>query len=450
MVYRLFLYKTPSKFIKLVIFANESTLTLMNELLLHFIWRHRFLPLTPLLTTEGETVEVVDEGLPNPHAGPDFFNAKIRIDGTLWVGNVEIHLLSSDWFKHGHQHNPMYDNTILHVVHKADEEVKRQDGSKIHQLELNCPEEIMRKYEALKNTETYPPCHPIIRQLNPLTIVSWMSRLQIERLERKSTDLLRRLDLCKGDWERVLFITLARNFGFGLNGDTFERWATSFPLQAAGKHRDNALQLCALFLGQSGFLTESFLQESEEMHRRFSDINLEKLQKEYAFLRHKFTLTPMDYHQWKFLRTRPKGFPPVRIIQLALLYYGGKIDFSHLTNVTTLGELQKLLDLKEMKGIYSLSRTAMGLILINTVIPLLFTYGQHKGNDAMKERALSFYEELKAENNYIIRQWKVCGLKVRNAGESQALIQLKKNYCDRKDCLRCRFGQAYLTTNMNP
>lgn len=218
------------------------------EQLLHYVWKHKIFPLMPLRTTSGQPVEVIDPGLPNPNAGPDFFNAKLKIDNMLWVGNVELHTQASDWFRHGHDRNTAYDNVILHVVGVSDCEVHRTNGDVIAQLQLCCPESIRCRYAELRQAEAYPPCHSILSSLPKLTVHSWLSALQVERFERKAQDIAVRLERCNNHWEDVFFITLARNFGFGLNGDAFEAWAGHLPLRAVDKHRDSLFQVEAFFL----------------------------------------------------------------------------------------------------------------------------------------------------------------------------------------------------------
>ena len=263
------------------------------EQLLHFTWKHKIFPLEGLKTTTGDTVEVIDTGLSNHHAGPDFFNAKLKINGVLWVGNVEIHEKASDWFNHGHHQNPTYSNVILHVVGEADAEVVRFGSSqKIPQLLLKCPDEIKRKYALLLRTDSYPACYTILRDIPKLTIHSWLSALQAERFDQKAKTINERLRLCNGNWEQVLFITLARNFGFGLNGDAFETWARRIDLSAVGKHRDDNLQVEAIFFGMAGLLEQS-IDDSYYQH----------MQKEYHYLNHKFNFqSPLQEGAWKLLR----------------------------------------------------------------------------------------------------------------------------------------------------
>ena len=216
------------------------------ENLLHYCWKHRIFPLRELYTTDGQRVEIIDVGLHNRNAGPDFFNAKVRIDGTLWVGNVEIHDRSSDWYVHGHDHDAAYDNVVLHVATVTDAEVRTSEGRVLPQLQLDVPEDVREHYDELVTTDEYPPCYRIIPDLSRLTVHAWMSALQVERLEQKTNDTARRVRQANGSWEAGYFATLARNFGFGINGDAFELWARHIPLQAVDHHRDDLFQVEAI------------------------------------------------------------------------------------------------------------------------------------------------------------------------------------------------------------
>ncbi len=404
------------------------------ERLLHYVWKHKILPLKPLTTVEGQTVEVIDPGLHNHDQGPDFFNAKIRLDGTVWAGNVEVHLRSSDWYRHGHESDAAYNSVILHVVGEVDAEVVTQEGKTLPQVRLDIPEHIRRSYEELCRTEDYPRCHRIISSIPSIKVRPWMDALLVERLKERSEKVAERAERTGGDWERATFVTLGRSFGFGLNGDAFERWAMRIPLSAAGKHRDDLFQIEALFLGMAGLIDEvEGLRSSQEVLL---------LRQEYAFLKHKFSLgDAMERADWRFLRTRPSNFPSARILQIAELYHSGRAQMSSLLGAQSVEELQTCL---AVKGMTAASRR---LLIINTVVPLLFAYGRHTSNDDICQRAIRLLETLPAENNYILRQWQECGLKVSTAADSQALIQLKRQYCDRTDCLRCRFGYEYLKKN---
>lgn len=418
------------------------------EQLLHYVWKHKIFPLKQLQTADGSPVEVIDPGLPNPDAGPDFFNAKLRIDGTLWVGNVEIHSLSSDWFRHGHDKDKAYDSVILHVVEKIDCEVHRTNGERMPQLLLACPDKVLAHYEELRQADIYPPCYSILPTLPKLTVHAWLTALQTERFEQKARVIAERLQRCNNHWEDAFFITLARNFGFGLNGDAFETWAHLLNFRAMEKHRDDPTQIEAFFFGQAGLLEGDC-----------SDAYASWLQKEFRYLQHKFELSPvMDVSLWRFLRLRPGNFPHVRLAQLATLYHKEQGLFSRIMEATTLQELRQIwvacpsayweehftFGKTSPRREKSLGAGAQNLLIINTVVPFLYAYGSHKADERLCERAGNFLEELKAENNHVTRLWDGAGLPVQTAADSQALLQLQKEYCDKKKCLYCRFGYEYL------
>ena len=416
------------------------------------------LPLGPLATTDGQEVEVIDSGLHNHDAGPDFFNAKVRIGGTMWVGNVEIHLRSSDWLRHGHQADAAYNNIILHVVEIADADITTADGKHPPQLCLPIPDGVRQHYAELCQTEDYPRCWRIIPSISRLTVHSWMSALLAERLMERAGRCLHWLEAVDGDWERTLFTALARNFGFGVNGDAFEAWGRCFPLHAAAKHRDDLFQLEALFLGTAGLLAPDAVPPSAREAAVADDYFL-RLCKEWDYLRHKFQLPePMAHERWRYLRLRPQNFPHLRIVQLAQLYHQGSVGFSKLMQAASREAFHAAFDVAPSEywqnhylfGLVSkpsskrLSAASRDLLIINTVCPMLFAYGESHNDEAVQERAVRLLEELRPEQNFIVRQWQQCGVSVASAADSQALIQLKRVYCDRHDCLRCRFGYEYL------
>ena len=427
------------------------------EQLLHYVWRHKMFPLQEIHTTDGKLVEVIDPGLHNRNAGPDFFNAKVKIDGTLWVGNVEIHDRSHDWYVHGHDHDSAYNNVVLHVAGVVDDNVITSDGKFLPQLQLDVPKEINDHYKELLETDQYPPCYKIIPDLTKLTIHSWMSALQTERLEQKTEAIKARVDRNNGSWEDGYFTTLARNYGFGINGDAFEMWANTLPLKAVDHHRDDVFQIEAIFMGQAGLLELNTIP-SQYQRDALNEGYFAKLRNEYQYLAHKFSMKPMDATMWRFLRLRPQNFPHIRISQLANLYYSRRAGLSSLVECTTIEQLKAVLATSvtpywethytfgstSCRNDKNLSPASLNLLMINTAIPMLFAYGKHKSDEAICDRAFDLLEQLKAENNHITRLWQQCGLTAQNAGDSQALIQLKKEYCDKKDCLRCRIGFEYL------
>ncbi|MBO4905698.1 MAG: DUF2851 family protein [Bacteroidaceae bacterium] len=429
------------------------------EQLLHYVWKHRLFPLEPLVTTDGQVVEVIDVGLHNTNAGPDFFNAKVKIGGVLWVGNVEIHMRASDWRRHGHPNDAAYNNVVLHVVENADEQALTSCGDRPPTLVLPIPESVERNYAQLSMTEDYPRCWPIIPQVSALTVHSWMSALLCERLEQRAGRCINWLKSVEGDWERTLFIALARNFGFGVNGDAFEMWGSRMPLYAAAKHRDNLFQLEALFLGSAGLLNADAVSPSMRETAR-ADAYLIGLQKEWNYLKHKFQLPDeMDYNMWRYLRLRPQNFPHLRIAQLAYLYHRRTADFAHLLKANTREDIHAALDTDtsdywqahylfgqpaQKPVSRHLSAATRDLVIVNTVCPMLFAHGKEHNNEDETAKALSLLETLRAERNNILRLWQRCGIRVETAADSQALIQLKREYCDKHECLRCRFGYEYM------
>ena len=263
------------------------------EQLLHYVWKHKLFPLGEMKTTDGLTVEVIDPGLHNRNSGPDFFNAKVKINGTLWVGNVEIHDKSSDWFLHGHDHDTAYDNVVLHVTGLADADVTTAAGQFIPQMVLQVPDSVRNNYEQLLRTDQYPPCYQIIPHLSRLTVHSWMAALQTD------------------------------------NGEAFEQWAAHIPLTAVAHHRDDLFQIEAIFLGQAGLLDIEAIPERYQQDA-LNDGYFAKLRNEYQYLAHKFSLQPMNHKLWRFLRLRPQNFPHIRLAQLANLYYEHKTGLSQL------------------------------------------------------------------------------------------------------------------------
>lgn len=434
------------------------------EILLHYVWRHRLFPLQSLTTSDGQEVEVIDPGLHNTDAGPDFFNAKVKIGGTLWVGNVEIHTRPADWMAHGHDRDAAYDNVVLHVVGEDGPSVQTSTGRTIPQLTLPVPQRVKDNYAALLAEDRWPPCRHVVATLAPLRIHSWMSALQTERLQQKTEAIAQRAKLAADDWEKAFFITLARNFGFGINGDAFETWARALPLDAVGHHRDDIFQIESIFMGMAGLLDIRAVAPRRQMETAADDY-FQRLSSEWKYMAHKFHLTPIDPRVWRFLRLRPQNFPYIRISQLAQLYYSRRCSLSTIASASTLADMRAALATAATPYWHThytfghesttasdkhLSAASTDLVIINTVVPMLYAYGRHTGSERLCQRAFDFLEQLKPERNSIITTWQACGLKAENAGDTQAIVQLKRNYCDRKACLRCRFGYEYLKADTPP
>lgn len=421
------------------------------ERLLHYVWKYKLYTATPLITTEGRPVQVIDPGMQNTDAGPDFFNAKIKIDGTLWVGSVEIHDKSSDWLLHHHDTDKAYDCVILHIIGFNDFQPVRTNGNPIPQMLLTVPENILRSIDWLLYREAALPCLDHITGIAPLHIACWMEALLSERLERKTHDIFLLLDAYQTDWNEVFYITLTRNFGFGVNNDAFERLAKSLPLRCIQKQRSSHSQIEAMLFGQAGMLEE----ENDDHYYRL-------LQREYDFLRHKFSLSPMEDFVFKNLRTRPVNFPYLKVAQLAALWVQYDTLFSAILEARSTGEIKKYFRIPP-SGYWethyhfryasprkekTIGENTLNILLINTVVPMLFAYGLHNKRPEYCERATRLLESIPPEKNTIVTTFYNAGITVRHAGDSQALIQLKREYCEKKKCLYCRIGFRMLKTTI--
>lgn len=417
---------------------------------MQYVWKHRLWRSEDMVTNTGKKVRVVDPGLLNTDAGPDFFNAKIEIDGHMWVGNVEMHYRATDWKRHHHDSDKAYDSVILHVVAKDDAPVRRTNGELIPQLVLEVSPQFNADYASLVGATIEVPCATKIKQVPHLTIVEWVEGLAFERLHGKVERIHQLLDSFNGSWEDVCYVTLARNFGFGINNDAFERLARRTPLRLLGKHSDSALQIEALLFGQAGML---------DAQKPGMDSYYNQLCTEYAFLSNKFQLTPMEKESWKLFRIRPQNFPYRRIAMLAQFIEGGFRMMNRILEAEGEKEMRALFEV-ELSGYWTkhytfgkpneratatLSRSSTDIILINTVAPLLYAYGELTGNYEMTDKAIKLLEDLRAESNSIVSHFVAYGIDCPDALTSQALVQLKREYCDARKCIYCKIGHHLLS-----
>lgn len=420
------------------------------EKLMQYVWKHRLWRSEDMVTNTGKKVRVVDPGLLNTDAGPDFFNAKIEIDGHMWVGNVEMHYRATDWKRHRHDSDKAYDSVILHVVAKDDAPVRRSNGELIPQLVLEVSPQFNADYASLVGATIEVPCAEKIKQVPHLTIVEWVEGLAFERLHGKVERIHQLLDSFNGSWEDVCYVTLARNFGFGINNDAFERLARRTPLRLLGKHSDSVLQIEALLFGQAGML---------DAQKPGMDSYYNQLCTEYAFLSNKFQLTPMEKESWKLFRIRPQNFPYRRIAMLAQFIEGGFRMMNRILETEGEKEMRALFEV-ELSGYWTkhytfgkpneratatLSRSSIDIILINTVAPLLYAYGELTGNYEMTDKAIKLLEDLRAESNSIVSHFVAYGIDCPDALTSQALVQLKREYCDARKCIYCKIGHHLLS-----
>ncbi len=417
---------------------------------MQYVWKHRLWRSEDMVTNTGKKVRVVDPGLLNTDAGPDFFNAKIEIDGHMWVGNVEMHYRATDWKRHRHDSDKAYDSVILHVVAKDDAPVRRTNGELIPQLVLEVSPQFNADYASLVGATIEVPCATKIKQVPHLTIVEWVEGLAFERLHGKVERIHQLLNSFNGSWEDVCYVTLARNFGFGINNDAFERLARRTPLRLLGKHSDSVLQIEALLFGQAGML---------DAQKPGMDSYYNQLCTEYAFLSNKFQLTPMEKESWKLFRIRPQNFPYRRIAMLAQFIEGGFRMMNRILEAEGEKEMRALFEV-ELSGYWTkhytfgkpneratatLSRSSIDIILINTVAPLLYAYGELTGNYEMTDKAIKLLEDLRAESNSIVSHFVAYGIDCPDALTSQALVQLKREYCDARKCIYCKIGHHLLS-----
>jgi len=420
----------------------------MKEDFIHYLWKHQlFVP--KLKTTENKILEVLKPGLVNTDSGPDFFNARVRLDGTIWAGNIEIHVNSSDWFTHNHQLDPAYDNIILHVVYTDDKPVRRKNGELIPTLELKHIVEpaIYEKYCEFINSKKWIPCENQILDVDYFKRISWYDNLLIERLTEKAEIIEEELIKTGNDLQEVFYRKLARNFGFKTNSLAFEILASKVPLRLLSKHKNELKQIEALLFGASGLLDKSF-----------TDKYPNQLLTEFSFLKEKYGIHSMDKKLWKFMRMRPSNFPTIRISQFSNLIYKSSALISHILESDKLSHVMNLLkvsasdywtdhfrfDVKSKARKKLLGVASINLIVINTIVPYLFVYGKRSHDESLIQKAVNWLEQINSENNSITRQFSKIGIKPANAMQSQALIQLKNEYCNKKRCLECRIGHELL------
>ncbi len=412
----------------------------MPEILLHYIWQNRIWAGFPQYTTDGQPIEIISVGQHNIHAGPDFSNVHIRIDEQDWYGNIEIHVHASDWYKHQHNTDTAYDNTILHIVCRADKEVCNSKGEQIPQCELQYPRDkdyltqLLNQAQMMNISLGMIDCGQHLLADPKLLTIGWKKTLLEKRLECKEQSIKQLLTITQGSWVHAFYISLAHNFGFHTNGLPFESLALATPLSCLQKHHNSLYQLTAILLGQSGLLEELESENEEQIN----------LRNEYSFLQKKFSLVPIEKSMWKKSRMRPQNAPEVRIRQFAHLIYQSEHLFANLMEAKTLEKMIDLLSIQyDNESVYTriqrplpLGKKSIDILLINTVIPYKYAYELNGNTD----KAINWLKKIKTEDNAIIRQWAMLGQEVRTAADTQALIHLYQNYCQPHLCFNCHVG----------
>jgi hypothetical protein len=414
----------------------------MKEDLLHFIWQQKVLLKNDLKTTDGKLIDVIKTGSLNYNAGPDFFDARLKIGDTLWAGNVEIHIKSSDWVKHKHHTDAAYNNVILHVVFEHDVELN------IPTLELKnyLSKNFLSSYYSLQQSALRVPCQNSLSLPENIKLELFLNRLLVERLEQKCLVLEHQLMQYQNSWEKLFYVTTAKYFGMKINAEPFVQLAQNIPATLFARHKHNPLQINSLVFGVSGLLPAYH-----------PDDYTNQMQREFLFLKAKYDLPQLNRSLWKFAKTRPSNFPTVRLAQFAALVYQSVHLFSKIIKADTLYEVKKLLlvfptdrlNLNALHHANHIVKPVMGEqflnhLIINAIVPIKFLYGKHMLNETYCEQALNWLEEIEPENNSIVKFWKTSGIKTKHALHSQALIQLNYNYCAQKKCLNCAIGNHIL------
>ncbi|MEP6582971.1 MAG: DUF2851 family protein [Ginsengibacter sp.] len=424
----------------------------MKEDLLQYIWQFQYFNNKELGTTSGEKIHIQFQGSHNSNQGPDFTGAKIKIGETLWVGNVELHLNSSDWNLHKHSLDENFNNIILHVVWNHDAEIRDINSHLLPTLELQdrVPKLLLAKYRELMQTARFIPCENQVHQMSDLTLSNWKQRLLAERLLAKSQKVLAIFKETNFHWEEAFWRIIANNFGLKVNNNFFQKLAESLPVTLLAKHKNNIHHLEALLFGQAGLLNENFEEKYPVL-----------LQKEFRFYKQKYKLQPVD-GRLQFLRMRPANFPTIRLAQLAILIHESEHLFSKIKDSKNVKDVKKMLEItandywnyhylfdeeaafkKKVLGAQMIDN-----LIINTVVPVLFAYGIHHDEKEYKERAISWLEDISSEKNSITRRFESFNFYNRNAFDSQSLLQLKNEYCDKKLCLHCAVGNSLLKRSL--
>ena len=421
----------------------------MQENFLHYVWQFKKFNVADLKTTTGEAITLLNIGHHNLNGGPDFFNAQLKIEAQLWAGNVEIHIKSSDWYVHNHEVDPAYDNVILHVVYEHDTDIFRKDNSIIPTLELRhfIHIHVLQNYQKLvMSPRKWINCENDFAEIDDFVMSNWLERLYIERLERKSRAIQVLLKSSKNDWEGVLFKLLAKNFGLKVNGDAFFSMANSFDFSMFRKIQSQPLQLEALFFGQLGLL-------EKDIENAYHS----SLTREYQFLKQKFNLSPNEVAPLQFFRLRPPNFPTIRLSQLAQLYHQHPSLFTKIATAETIEDLYELFHVSTSEfwnthftfektsraSKKSLTKSFVDLLLINTILPIRFCYQQNQGRNAA-ESSLIMAQKIASEQNAIIKGYNNLRPVSNSALTSQALIQLKTEYCEKNRCMSCAIGNSIL------
>jgi len=421
----------------------------MTEELIHFQWKYAHHQMKGLCTDSGDIVEVIDPGHHNHDSGPDFFNAKVKLGSTIWAGNVEIHVKASDWERHGHNTNPAYDSVVLHVVAINDGPTINSKGNRIATVTTGYPDKLEWEYLRLVGSNGWIPCDAKLKAIHEVELRVWLTSLCFERLQVKSDLVNEEVDSAKGSWEEAFYRSVARSFGLKVNGLPFHTLAKATPLRVLSRVRDNLMTIEAIMYGQAGMLADPNHDESQYY---------QALVKEYRFQQQKNSLDPIPVHLWKFMRLRPVAFPTIRLAQFAMLIHRSSGLLSKVLEAKDYAAISGLLRVgcsdywnnhyrfgrESKEHIKTLGDDTIRVIILNSIVPFMFAYGCARSNQNLKDKAMELLERIKPEANSVVQGFAKLGVKADSALFSQALVQLKSQYCDSRKCLFCPVGVKIL------
>jgi hypothetical protein len=419
---------------------------MISEKLLHYVWKNQWFAKEELKTVQNQPLSIINQGFPHQDAGPDFKQAIVQMGGVTWAGNIEIHIRSSDWYKHQHQNDRKYNSVILHVVYEHDHEVFIEPDNPLPTLELQplLSSQLLLRYSQLVHARHPHPCEAYIQKILPLTIQAFLSRLTFDRLMRRQAQLFDTLHTFSEDWEQLLFYVLCQSFGFKTNAPAFEMLGKTLPFKILKKHADSHLQVSALIFGQAGMLEEEL-----------EDSYYQMLQNEYLFLRTKYKLIPADVKTWNLLRLRPHNFPCIRLAQLTEIIFNHHQLFEKITTQKNISCFHDIFINKpndywdthyyfgkpSRKAEKIMGKRSFHLLLINAIIPFLYSYSTFIGYEKLQEYSMYLLDMLPYEENHITKWYQSLGFCAENASHSQALLELHHRYCEKKRCIECVIGQ---------
>ena len=366
-----------------------------------------------------------------------------------WSGNIELHIKSSDWYKHNHQLDKAYDNVVLHVVYEYDQPVFIGDVE-VPTLELKSYIDLehFSTYNLLFKQNSFIPCESFFEN-DTISVQQQIDVALFHRLERKSSELSYVNESNSLMNKRhVLMTSIFGSFGMRVNKLPFEELAQRIPMEVLSKESWDLRRIEAIVFGMSGLL-----------NTKTPDDYVIDLKKEWKYLKSKYNLEEMNSSAWKFGGVRPYNFPTIRVAQL--VSFLSKWDFSDLTamdaeeiyikysgflNGKTSNYWTKHLrfGVEAKTNNQFITKGMRDLILINGVVPYLIYLKQYYNDFHAGDVAMDILEMIRPENNSIIKNWRSLGIQINSAMDSQGLVEQKTQFCDFNRCLNCKIGHKLM------